>query len=195
MKIRCDEKRIVSSGIEFTARENFFYVPQRGWRGQKISWIWNKTARDRTAIESAKRHVKSESLLKKVLRIALVGHGGFSVLCPVRFELPLEISNFHNSQIHFPPRVLNSVFHGATIASGNPPVTCSAVFLAVKVSMLTLSWSTNLWQMLQQKILRIEKSLLNCWRSTRISNGSLWRISSSTLGKLSWTSQLKTYLP
>ena len=132
---------------------------------------------------SAKSRAKSESLLKKVLRIVLVDHGGFSALCPVRFELPLKKPNHHCDPLPF--RALNSVFHGGMTASRNRPVTQSTVLLAVKASMLMLSWSTSLWQMLQQKILMIRKSLSNCWRSTRTSNGSSWRISSSTLNKLS----------
>ena len=93
--------------------------------------------------------MKSESLLKKVLRIVLVDHGGFSALCPVRFELPPK--NQTIIVTHFLSRALNSVFHGGMTVSGNRPVTQLTVLLAVKASMLMLSWATNLWQRLQQK--------------------------------------------
>ena len=96
-------------------------------------------------------------------------------------------SLFYSSKTQFLSRALNSAFHGGMTASGNRPETHPIVSLAVKASMLMLSWSTNLWQMLQQKILMIRKRLFSCWKSTRTSNGSLWRISSSTLNKLSQT--------
>ena len=131
----------------------------------------------------ARTLVKSESLLKMVSRSALVGRGGSSVPCPLRFEPNVEVLNHHCLLF----RVSNSVFHGGTTASGNQQMIYLTAILVVKASMLMLSYSTNLWLRSEQKTLRIGTSWPNCWKSTRGSKGSLWRISSLTLRKHSST--------